>query len=281
VREFSGLFASEEVTHLALDPKPVWSHSMIDRETPTLITRRRGLQLLGSAGAGLLLLGPGARAATRDGDDHVADATRACMLTAEQEEGPFYVAYDHVRSDIVAGETGLPMILAITIINSRTCKPLRHAAVDIWQCNASGVYSDESSEDTLGVTYLRGVQFTDAHGKVEFRTIFPGHYSGRTNHIHAKVHTDGTDAGGRLSGGHVAHTGQMFPSEAVYTEVYALSPYDAETAEVLTHAEDRVWTEQHGSEALMRIRHAGNRLTAGLVATITLAVDPSARPAAV
>jgi protocatechuate 3,4-dioxygenase beta subunit len=249
--------------------------------TQTLVTRRRSLHLLGSASAGLLLACTGARAATGDGDDHVADANLACTLTAEQEEGPFYVAYDHVRSDIVAGQAGLPMSLSITIVNSRTCKPLRHAAVDIWQCNASGVYSDESSEDTLGHTYLRGVQFTDAHGRVDFRTIFPGHYSGRTTHVHAKVHTDATDAAGRLTGGHVAHTGQMFPSEAVYTEVYALSPYSSETATVITHAEDRVWTEQHGSEALMRITRAGNRLTGGLEATITLAVDPSARPAAV
>jgi protocatechuate 3,4-dioxygenase beta subunit len=250
-------------------------------ELTTLITRRRSLQMIGSASAGLLLAGAGARAATRDGDDYVADATRACTLTAEQEEGPFYVAYDHVRSDIVAGQAGLPMSLAITIINSRTCKPLRHAAVDIWQCNASGVYSDESSEDTLGATYLRGVQFTDAHGLVQFRTIFPGHYSGRTTHIHAKVHTSATDVSGQLTGGHVAHTGQMFPTEAVYGEVYSLSPYNAETATIVTHAEDRVWTQQHGSESVMRIRQAGNRLTAGLQATITLAVDPSATPAAV
>jgi protocatechuate 3,4-dioxygenase beta subunit len=237
-----------------------------------LVTRRRSLQLLGSAGAGL---------AVREGHDHVAGAARACTLTAEQEEGPFYVAYDHVRSDIVVGQAGLPMTLTITIVNSRTCKPLRHAAVDIWQCNASGIYSDEASESTVGKTFLRGVQFTDRHGQVEFRTIFPGHYSGRTTHIHAKVHVGSTNDDATLTGGHVAHTGQMFPSEAVYREVYKLSPYNAETAAIVTHAEDRVWTQQHGYEVLMKIERVGHRLTKGLIASVTLAVDPSATPAAV
>ena len=63
------------------------------------------------------------------------------------------------------------MQLEITIIDSLTCKPLKDAAVDVWHCNATGVYSDISSEDTLGETYLRGVQFTDKHGKVGFTTV--------------------------------------------------------------------------------------------------------------
>lgn len=79
---------------------------MHDSET-NLITRRRSLGLLGSGGAALWLAGSGlssAIAATREGHDYVADA-RACTLTAEQEEGPFYVAVDKVRSDIALGRS--------------------------------------------------------------------------------------------------------------------------------------------------------------------------------
>jgi protocatechuate 3,4-dioxygenase beta subunit len=247
-----------------------------------LMTRRRSLALLGAGGTGLWVAGSGlgsAFARSSDGDGYVANAAKACSLTAEQEEGPFYVALDNVREHIVGGQTGIPLELEITIINSRTCKPLKHAAVDIWHCNAEGVYSDISSESTVGETYLRGVQFTDKHGQVKFATIFPGHYSGRTTHIHAKVHVNSADSKGRLTGGHVAHTGQMFPPDAVYTEVYELSPYSTETATVVSHTQDRVWTQQHGDEAQLTMRKQGHRLAKGLVATVTLAVDPKATPA--
>jgi protocatechuate 3,4-dioxygenase beta subunit len=255
-------------------------------ESTQPITRRRSLALFGAA-AGGLLLGDGlmhghpALARTVDGDDHVADAASACTLIAEQELGPYYVALDRVRSDVTLGQAGVPLQLQITLINTRTCKPLRDAAVDIWSCNASGIYSDISAENTYGQTYLRGVQITDKHGQVNFRTIFPGHYSGRTTHIHLRVHLGFAVDGNTISGGHISHTGQMFPSQAVYTEVYKLAPYSAETATIVTHAEDRVWTAQHGSEALMKIEQLASRLSKGLQARVTLGVNPSATPAVV
>jgi hypothetical protein len=67
------------------------------------MTRRRSLTVLGSAGAGLWVAGHGldsAGARTTHGDDYIADAARACTLTAEQEEGPFYVALDRLRENI-------------------------------------------------------------------------------------------------------------------------------------------------------------------------------------
>jgi protocatechuate 3,4-dioxygenase beta subunit len=249
---------------------------------PQLLTRRRSLGLLGTGSAGLLLagaVGPGRALARTEGDDYVADAAAACTLTAEQEEGPFYVAVDDVRSDIVLGQVGLPFELTVTIVNKLTCKPIRHAAVDIWHANASGVYSDITSEDSFGKTFLRGVQFTDKHGRVKFTSIFPGHYSGRTTHIHARIHINSSDTKGKLVGGHVAHTGQMFPSDAVNSEVYILSPYKAETATVVTHAQDAVYTAQHGSEVVMKISQLGGRLAKGLAGSVTFAVDPSATPA--
>lgn len=254
---------------------------MSDR--PYLITRRRSFALLGSAGTGLLVAGTSggfgsAFARTSDGEDYVGNAARACMLAPEQEEGPFYVALDRIREDIVGGQSGVPLELQITIINALTCKPLKQAAVDVWHCNASGVYSDIRSEGTVGETYLRGVQFSDKHGQARFKTIFPGHYAGRTTHIHLRVHISSEATGASLRGGHIAHTGQMFPPQAVYAEVYKLSPYDAETAALVTHAEDRVWTQQHGYEFQLNMRRAGHRLKKGLIADITMSVNPRATP---
>jgi hypothetical protein len=200
--------------------------------------------------------------------------TGACTLTAEQELGPFYVAYDRVREDIVGGAVGLPLELEITVISSLTCQPITNAAVDIWQCDAEGVYSSESSENTVGQTFLRGVQFTDKLGQVTFRTIYPGHYAGRTTHIHAKVHIGARDADRTMTGGHVSHVDQLFPSDAVNAAVYKLAPYNTETVAVVTHAEDRVWTQQHGSESQLKLAKVGNRLAKGLTASVALAVNP-------
>lgn len=248
------------------------------------ITRRRSLALLGSAGSGLLVASAAtgvspAAARLAEGDDYVAGAARACTLTAEQEEGPYYVAIERVREDIVGGQAGLPLTLQITIVNKLSCKPLKHAAVDIWHASGSGVYSDESSESTLGEAYLRGVQFTDKRGQVEFKTIYPGHYQGRTTHIHLKVHVGSHASSGTLHGGHIAHTGQMFPPDAVNQEVYKLAPYDAETAAIVTHARDAVWTGQHGNESKLDLKLAGSRLKKGLIASIVLGVNPNATPA--
>jgi protocatechuate 3,4-dioxygenase beta subunit len=249
------------------------------------ISRRRSLALLASAGGGLFLAKAGsfggtALAATSDGDDYVANVRSACMLTAEQEEGPYYVAVDRVRADIIGAQKGIPFRLEVHVINSRTCKPLTNAAVDVWHCNAAGLYSDKSSQGTIGQTWLRGVQFTDAHGLAVFHSVYPGHYNGRTTHVHVKVHTAGAkDASGKLVGGHVAHTGNLFPPEAVNSEVYELATYRADTAPILTHAQDMVYSTQHGYEALMTVAKVGNRLTKGLVGRATLAVNPTARPA--
>ncbi len=247
-----------------------------------LITRRKTLQViggglfLGGLGSGLGNLLP----AVAEGHDYAAEAAAACMLTAEQEEGPFYVPVDVVRSDLIGGQNGLPFRMEITLINSITCKPLANAAVDIWHCNARGLYSDKSSEGTAGQTWLRGVQFTNSHGLASFRSIYPGHYSGRTTHIHIKVHT-GTvkDSSGKLTGGHVSHTGNLSPTEAVNTAVYKLAAYNADHSTIVTQAHDFVYSRQHGSTARMTVTKLGNRLTAGVLGRITVGVNPDATPA--
>jgi protocatechuate 3,4-dioxygenase beta subunit len=68
-------------------------------------------------------------------------ATPSCTLTNEQEEGPYYVDDEKLRADITEGRPGVPLKLRIALLDSRTCAPLANAAVDIWHCDALGVYS--------------------------------------------------------------------------------------------------------------------------------------------
>lgn len=169
-----------------------------------------------------------------------------CVLTPAQDEGPFYIDLARVRRDIVEGRPGVPLALAVTIVDAQSCEPIRDAAVDIWHCDALGVYSGEPSEGSEGETYLRGIQLTDANGLAEFATIYPGQYPGRTTHIHVKVHIGGHRSDGSYSGGHISHTGQLFTTDRLDAEVFALSPYDRNRAEITPRELDAIFRDQGG-----------------------------------
>ena len=63
----------------------------------------------------------------------------ACLLTAEQEVGPFFVADGLLRANIAEGKPGVPLRLRLVLSNKTTCAPLAHAAVDLWHCDAMGL----------------------------------------------------------------------------------------------------------------------------------------------
>jgi protocatechuate 3,4-dioxygenase beta subunit len=67
--------------------------------------------------------------------------TPTCALTAEQEVGPYYIDYEQLRPDVTENKPGVPLKLRIALVDSKSCTPLPAAAVDIWHCDASGVYS--------------------------------------------------------------------------------------------------------------------------------------------
>jgi protocatechuate 3,4-dioxygenase beta subunit len=208
-----------------------------------------------------------------------ASAIPDCVLTPEQEEGPFYIDLAQIRQDIVENCPGVPLALALTVVDSDTCEPIRDAAVDVWHCDALGVYSGEPSEGSEGETYLRGIQLTDGNGRAEFATIYPGQYQGRTTHIHVKIHLDGR-SDGTYSGGHVSHTGQLFTSDRRDAEVFALAPYNRNTAEIVSRNADGIFRYQSGSSSVLTLTRTGNSLARdGFTATVTLGVDSSVTPA--
>jgi protocatechuate 3,4-dioxygenase beta subunit len=197
-----------------------------------------------------------------------------CVLTPEQEEGPFYIDLAEVRRNIVENRPGVPLALALAVVDSDTCKPIHDAAVDVWHCDALGVYSGEPSEGSEGETYLRGIQLTDGNGLADFTTIYPGQYPGRTTHIHVKVHIGGRQNSGTYSGGHVSHTGQLFTSDRRDAEVFALAPYNRNTAELTPRDADGVFLGQGGSSSVLTLTRVGNSLArGGFMARATLGID--------
>jgi protocatechuate 3,4-dioxygenase beta subunit len=245
--------------------------------TRRTLLRHAGIVGLAAATGGSFAVGEGIAAATTA----AAIASAASLaLTPEQEEGPFYVAIEKIRKQISLGQAGVPLQLKIKVIDT-TGKAIKGAACDIWQCNALGIYSDESSESTLGQTYLRGVQLTDAEGLAEFDTVYPGHYSGRTTHIHVKVHIAGKVKNGVYSAGHVSHTGQMLFDDAVTSQVYQLAPYTSDTATRVLNSSDRVYTDQGGSKSMVSLTALGSSVSDGFLGAIKLVVNPKSTPTAV
>jgi protocatechuate 3,4-dioxygenase beta subunit len=207
-------------------------------------------------------------------------AVTGLTLTPEQEEGPFYVALERIRKNVTEGKPGVPLQLQVKVVTTAGT-PVAKAACDIWQCDATGVYGDESSENTVGKTWLRGVQFTDAKGVADFVTIYPGHYQGRATHIHVKVHVGGKAAGTKYSGGHVSHTGQMLFDDTISTQVYRQSAYAGDTATRVPNGQDHVYSGEGGAVMKLKLKKLGASVAQGYLGTMTLIVDPSATPAGV
>src|SRR5215510_10598890 len=194
------------------------------------ITRRQALGLIGVAGAASLM----ARRAW----------TASCSVTPAETEGPYWVDEGLDRSDITVDPSdgsvrpGLPLRLDLRVVRAdASCAPAAGVRVDVWHCDASGLYSDESANGTVGKKFLRGYQTTDVNGAVRFKTIYPGWYSGRTIHVHFRIRTfDGSAATTNF-------TSQLFFDDAISNQVLAQSPYNTRgTTRDTTNANDGIYT---------------------------------------
>jgi protocatechuate 3,4-dioxygenase beta subunit len=68
-------------------------------------------------------------------------AAPSCVLNAEQEVGPFYLADEMLRASIAEDRQGIPLRLRLVVMDTRTCAPLTNAAIDLWHCDAMGLYA--------------------------------------------------------------------------------------------------------------------------------------------
>ncbi|MET9904493.1 intradiol ring-cleavage dioxygenase [Streptomyces sp. NPDC006446] len=245
-------------------------------------TRRSILATLGGTALGVAALGITASRAAAAGPGNTsqpaAGLAAACVLTPEQTEGPYYLDLETVRKNITEGKAGVPLTLRVTVVDTATCFPLPNTAVDIWQCDALGVYSGYvAGGSTPDTTFLRGVQLTDSAGVAEFTTVYPGWYVGRALHIHLKTHAGGTVSNGTYHGGHVSHTGQLYFPETYNTKIAALAPYRNNTATRTLNARDGIY-RNGGSSTLLSITQAGTDLSKGVTGTVVVAVKPAATP---
>jgi protocatechuate 3,4-dioxygenase beta subunit len=283
---------------------------------------RRGVLVAGGATAAAVGLG-GALAADAFADDASGSASpssdpsasptgaETCYeLTSETTEGPYYIDADKIRQDVTEDEEGIPLTLKLKVIDADTCKPLKNAAIDIWQCTAMGVYSGYESvgngddggtptapptgtpsprptdgtgggggggghvEPTDDERYLRGTWKTDRSGYVTFKSIFPGWYQGRCVHIHVKVHVDGEWTSAGYEGGHTCHTGQLFFSVESVLAAAAIAPYSTNTVTRTTLTQDRIYPQNGHEGGLLYLKYNENKIAKGVQANLTLGVVP-------
>jgi protocatechuate 3,4-dioxygenase beta subunit len=220
-----------------------------DQPVGRLLSRRETIALLGTAGlsavgGGFLLkayAAPGARP--------------ACIARPAQTEGPYFVDTQLNRTDLRPDpKTGnavegvqLDLSFNVSQVGDAACRPLPGALVDVWQCDAVGVYSGVRDTggrfNTVGQQFLRGHQITDDDGKARFVTIYPGWYQGRTVHIHFKIRTTPNARRG------FEFTSQLYFDDAITDQVMRVPPYASKGERTIRNQQDGIF------------RRGGDRLT--------------------
>jgi protocatechuate 3,4-dioxygenase beta subunit len=254
--------------------------------TGRTMDRRRVLQLAAQFGAGmgfLQLLGCSDSNVT--GTDGTNTNTTSCPAKIPEETaGPYPADASNginvlnltgvVRSDITTSFAGLsgtaagvPLTIALTLVSANSCAPLANRAVYLWHCDRGGLYSLYSAGAT-NQNYLRGVQQTDANGKVTFTSIFPACYSGRWPHIHFEVYPSlatATTAANKVA------TSQIALPKAICDEVYATTGYSQSVTNLsrITLATDGIFSD--GSS--LELATMSGTVASGLTATLTIGVN--------
>ncbi|MGQ0537636.1 MAG: intradiol ring-cleavage dioxygenase [Gemmatimonadaceae bacterium] len=225
------------------------------------VGRREALSIMGTAGAAALVGWPAASCAiARAGEPADAASGLDCVVTPAQTEGPYFVDEQLKRSDIRldptnnAASAGLPLRLRIAVsrVDGNACAPVRGAVVDVWQCDALGIYSavrdTQGLFDTRGRKFLRGYQETDAAGVSEFLTVYPGWYPGRTVHIHFKVRVQPQSRQGH------EFTSQLYFDDMISDLVHAQPPYRAKGMRDTRNDMDGIYrARESGSKLLLRL----------------------------
>lgn len=258
---------------------PLTSKCIIDEDDKTIghiYTRRQVLSMMMGVGGTLLLAG----CWLRNGESRSnlaaiantnANLPTGCVVRPALTEGPIFIDNQANRSDIRIDPTngavseGIPLALTFNIstLSNNACTPFEGAQVDIWQCDAYGIYSDTNYENmgTVGQKFLRGHQFTDSTGSCSFITIYPGWYATRAVHIHFKVRTtDGYE-----------FTSQLFFDPSLTDSVYEnIAPYNTRGVRTVRNSEDGIYTES-GGQMMLNVESLGD----SYAATFNITLDMS------
>lgn len=229
---------------------------------PAKVSRRQAIAVLGSVGAivaaGCSSSSPTSPSTTTTGTTGTGTTgSGTCSVAPNETIGPYPSLTDMVRSDIREGKAGVPLVLTIKVVNTNaSCAAVSGAAVEIWQCDATGNYSQYGTQ--TGFSYLRGIQTTNSNGEVTFTTIYPGWYQGRATHIHVEV----------VIAGRSSKVTQIAFPEAVSNVVHATLWYLNRGSNPTTNLQDNIFADSLSEELVTPV---GNT-TDGYAATFQCGV---------
>jgi protocatechuate 3,4-dioxygenase beta subunit len=209
----------------------------------------------------------------------------SCEPIPEETAGPFpgdgsngpdvLAEADVVRSDIRSSigsasgvADGVPMTIELTLTDTAAgCTPLANAAVYLWHCDREGQYSMYSG-GAESENYLRGVQVSDADGRLTFMSIFPACYSGRWPHAHFELYASVEDATG---GGEPIATSQLALPQDTCDVVYATTGYEQSVRNLsqLSLDSDMVFSDD---DAVHQMATMTGDASSGYTAALTVAV---------
>ena len=223
---------------------------MSEEGPPTQPHYSRREALVWAGATGVIWLIAGVRSSTQAASDTFHPH---CLVSPEQTEGPYFIDERlrrmDIRSDPKSGKVAVGTPLAITFqvmhLKAGDCLPLPNAQIDIWHCDASGVYSDvqDPGFDTTGQQFLRGYQMSDTQGIAQFQTIYPGWYPIRTVHIHFKIRT------APMIRRSYEFTSQVYFPDALTDYVHKALPYSLNGRRRVRNHHDFIFRE--GGEHLM------------------------------
>ena len=240
-----------------------------------IVSRRDAVRLLAASGAAVIVgCKPGGSPTTDSAAAPlVASAGEGtlpqCVAKPELTIGPYFVDNKLNRSDIRTNPTtnaakpGTPLRLEFSVqqIANGQCSPLSGAMVDIWHCDAAGLYSGVNDNmvgfNTVGEMFLRGYQISDANGVARFTTIYPGWYQGRAVHIHFRIRTPASAVAAMQSDKVYDFTSQIFFDESVTDRVHAQAPYAAKGQRDRRNQNDGIY-RQAGDTLLVKVASAAD-----------------------
>ncbi len=223
-----------------------------------------------TTGVGSTTTGTGSTTTTTGSSTTTTTGSTACTVTDTETDGPYplYTVRGSAiqRVDIREDRTGLQLDMTFTVQNvSNNCAALANARVDIWYCDKDGYYSGYSNQGYLGTqnnvgkTFLRGIQYADTNGQVRFIGIYPGWYTGRATHMHVQVYVDNTQ---KL-------TSQVAFPEDINTAVYTTALYSPHGQNSLKNANDSILRDSLSNELATVV---ANSATGGYTLTHILKV---------
>jgi protocatechuate 3,4-dioxygenase beta subunit len=257
----------------------------------TLLNRRRALTMLAAAGLATLAgcgSDPGGSSAASTASPAASTSSGSGSASCEEipqetagpypgdgSNGPNVLAQSGiVRSDIRSSfgsasgtAEGMPLTINLTVVDQASgCAAREGAAVYLWHCNRNGQYS-LYGQGVTDQNYLRGVQEAGSDGRVTFKSIFPGAYSGRWPHIHFEVYPDLSAA---TSASSLITTSQLALPEDACKLVYATDGYSQSLTNLAQTSLDS--DNVFGDGSAQQLAKVTGDVAAGFTAELTIPV---------